>query len=124
MLQPGDAFYAEINHDHDIDNSSELSSQYTDEQLDEAIERIEQETSNEARIKAHSILKKNKREIKRLNDLASGAVLENNFDSYSYAIKKLRKIYRQPTNETIITTMWQTTRQQIWNLINDRSKEI
>lgn len=85
---------------------------------DNEIEAIEERNAQMARSQSGSILRKNRREIRRLNELAQGAVLENNFDSYAYAIKKLRKLYRQPYNDEIINTGWQTTRKQVWDIIN------
>lgn len=98
----------------EIDSLSEL----TDEQIEEAQKRLEEANAKNATAQANAILKKHKREIKRLNEHAQGAVLENNFAAYSYAIKKLRDIYRQPYNDELIAQMYVTTRQQIWNIIN------
>lgn len=99
-------------------------SQLTDEQIEEAQKRLEEANAKEASTQADAILKKNKREIQRLNLHAQGAVLENNYLAYEYAIKKLRKIYRQPYTDDMIATMWETTRQQIWNIINAGTKTV
>ena len=99
-------------------------SQLTDEQIEEAQKRLEEANAKEATAQADAILKKNKREIKRLNLHAQGAVLENNYPVYEYAIKKLRKIYRQPYTDDMIAMMWETTRQQIWNIINAGTKTV
>lgn len=93
------------------------------EQIDEdEYERIqkviEEEKRRQANALATKIFKKNRREIKRLNDHAAAAVLENNFEAYKYAICKLRDIYKQPYNDEIIRVNWQTTRQQVWEIIN------
>ena len=101
-------------------NPSELS----DAQIEEAQQRFEEANAQEAIQKANTILKKHKREIQRLNLHAQGAVLENNFEAYKYAIKKLRDLYRQPYNDELIAAMWDTTRAQIWEIINAGSKEI
>lgn len=93
-------------------------SQMTEVQIEEAQKRLEEANAKNANAQAAAILKKNKREIKRLTEHAQGAVLENNYDAYKYAIEKLRAIYRQPYNDELIATMWATTRTQIWNLIN------
>lgn len=87
---------------------------YTDEQLDEIVSAQE----NQANAQAQKIYRKNKREINRLTQHASVAVLENNFPAYEYAIKKVRTILRQPFNDEIIATGWQTTRKQVWDIVN------
>ncbi|AAU29250.1 hypothetical protein [Escherichia phage CLB_P2] len=97
-------------------------SQLTEEQIEEAQKRLEENNAKEAASQAAKILKKNAREIKRLNTHAQGAVLENNFEAYKYAIIKLRGIYRQPTTDEIVRVMWETTRKQIWEIINGASK--
>jgi TolA-binding protein len=96
--------------------------QLTDEQIEEAQKRLEEANAIEAQKQANTILKKHRREIDRLNTHAQGAVLENNFEAYKYAITKLRGIYRQPVTDELIVVMWETTRKQIWEIINGLSK--
>lgn len=96
----------------------ELSEQgYNEEQLDEIVSAQE----NQANALAQKIYRKNKREIDRLTKHASVAVLENNLPAYEYAIKKVRTILRQPFNDEIIVTGWQTTRAQVWELLNAKT---
>lgn len=90
---------------------------YKEEQLDEIISAQE----NQANARAQKIYRKNKREIDRLNKHAAGAVLENNFPAYEYAIKKVRTILRQPYTDYLIQTGWQTTRAQVWEIINAKA---
>lgn len=97
-------------------------SQLTDKQIEEAQERLEEANALEAQSQAAKILKKNAREIARLNKHAQGAVLENNFEAYKYALVKLRGIYRQPVTEDLIKLMWDSTRKQIWEIVNGSSK--
>lgn len=97
-------------------------SQLTDKQIEEAQERLEEANALEAQSQAAKILKKNAREIARLNKHAQGAVLENNFEAYKYALVKLRGIYRQPVTEDLIKLMWDSTRKQIWEIVNGISK--
>ena len=99
-------------------------SQMSEEQIKEAQDRLEEANAKNATSQANAILKKNKREIKRLNEHAQAAVLENNFAAYSYAIKKLRDLYRQPYNDELIAEMYVTTRRQIWELINAETSKI
>lgn len=95
-----------------------------DQKREEAIARIEEANAVEATKQANAILKKHRREIKRLNEHAQGAVLENNFEAYKYAITKLRALYRQPATDELIVTMWKTTRRQIWDIINAHSEKV
>ena len=105
-------------------NKEQLAEWYGEEDYEAAAKRLEDQSQAEAEKQANAILKKHKREIERLNKHAQGAVLENNFEAYKYALTKLRGLYRQPTTDELIVTMWQTTRQQIWNIINAGTKEI
>ncbi|UKH49457.1 hypothetical protein [Enterobacter phage vB-EclM_KMB17] len=96
-----------------------------DDNEEERIKRlIEEESQRRANAMATKIFKKNRREIKRLNDHAAVAVLENNFEAYKYALCKLRDIYKQPYNDEIIRVNWQTTRQQVWEIINAGTKTV
>lgn len=97
-------------------------SQLTDEQIEEAQQRLEEHNIKEANSQAAKILKKNAREIRRLNLHAQGAVLENNFEAYKYALIKLRCIYRQPVTDELVQLMWESTRKQIWEIVNGPSK--
>lgn len=101
-----------------------LNEQYSEADIEAAAKVLEENSRVESEKQAQAILKKYKREIKRLNLHAQGAVLENNFDAYKYAIEKLRTIYRQPYNDELIVNMWATTRHQIWSLINAGTKEV
>lgn len=105
-------------------NKEQLAEWYGEEDYEAAAKRLEEQSQAEAQRQADAILKKHKREIARLNKHAQGAVLENNFPAYKYALTKLRALYRQPTTDELVETMWQTTRQTIWNIINDSTKEV
>lgn len=85
---------------------------------------LEENARQESAKQAAKTIRKHKREIKRLNDLAGNAVIENNFSSYDYAVRKLRDIYRQPYNDEIILVGWQTTRKQVWEIINVGKEKI
>lgn len=111
-MQAGEAFQQEL----------ELSQ--TEKEREELIEEIQREAMSKARMQADKIYRKNKRELSRLNKHAQSAVLENNFEAYKYALEKSRDILRQPYNDELIATMWQTTRRQIWEIINAGSKKV
>lgn len=101
-----------------------LNEQYSEADIEAAAKVMEENSRVESEKQAQAILKKHGREIKRLRKLAEGAALENNYASYEYAITKLRAIYRQPTTSEMIPVMWQTTRAQIWKLLNAGKKEV
>ncbi|ARW57483.1 hypothetical protein [Serratia phage X20] len=108
-LAPGEAFRQELEQD---------------DEYQEEIARMQEAARVEAIAKAQKIYRKNKRELDRLNHHAQTAVLENNFEAYKYAIEKSRTILRQPFTDEIILTGWNTTRRQIWEIINDHSKGV
>lgn len=91
---------------------------------DNEISAIEARNEQLALSRSGSILRKTHREIERLNKHAQGAVLENNYEAYAYAIRKLRGIYRQPHNDELILAGWQTTRKQVWELINAQTSKV
>lgn len=67
----------------------------------------EEWVQKEAKRRATKILKKNKREIKRLKSHAEKCLLTGNEFGYIYAIRKLKQIYRQPAvSEEALKTMW------------------
>ncbi|BBC78105.1 Hypothetical protein KNT65_gp057 [Escherichia phage EcS1] len=109
-LAPGEAFREELEH--------------SENEYQEEIARMQEAARVEANAKAQKIYRKNKRELDRLNLHAQAAVLENNFAAYKYAIEKSRTILRQPFNDEIITVGWQTTRKQIWDIINAHSSKV
>ncbi len=92
----------------------------TELSAEEIQQRYEDNLAEQALDQTSSILRKNRREIERLNKHAQVAVLENNYQAYAYAIRKLRGIYRQPFTEEMIYIGWQTTRKTVWEIINDK----
>lgn len=84
----------------------------------EIIEEAQRHAMSQARMQADKIVKKNSRELERLNIHAQKSVLDNNFEAYKYAIEKSRKILRQPFNDELIRVQWETTRRQIWEILN------
>lgn len=87
-------------------------------EMDTAIEAAQARIAANAKSKADKIIKKNSRELERLNKHAQQSVLDNNFAAYKYAIEKSRKILRQPFNDELIKVQWETTRRQIWEIVN------
>lgn len=105
-LEPGEAFEDELN---TVPTDEEIQQRYLDS--------LEVQSKNQAA----QILKKNRKEITRLTKHAQAAVLENNYEAYAYAVRKLRTIYRQPFNEELIQVGWQTTRKTVWEIINAKA---
>ena len=87
----------------------------------ETIDMLTEEHHNaiqiEADKKVKKILKKNKTEIKRLKLLAEKALIEDNRESYVYAIGKLRDIYRQPHTPELLHVMYDTSRATILSML-------
>lgn len=108
----------------DLVTPENLEEKYSEQEIQDAIEKMEAHNKNEAETKARKILKKNAREIQRLKDWAGEAIYDNNFEAYKYAMGKLRLIYRQPTTDELLATLWQTSRKQVWDILNAGTKEI
>lgn len=83
-------------------------------------EEIQDKIQSNADKKAQKILRKNKREIRRLKLHAEKAVYANNYVAYAYAIKKLRGYYKQPYTEELIKLMWKTTRDTVYNIVTGK----
>lgn len=76
---------------------------------DEQGEVIQERIESSARNRADKLIRKNKRELDRLKKHAGECLLEDNFQGYSYAIKKLRDFYRQPYTDELILQMWNSS---------------
>ncbi|EQA7786751.1 DUF2654 domain-containing protein [Acinetobacter baumannii] len=87
-------------------------------------ERIQRKLENDAKRKADKLIKKNKRELERLKKHAGECLITNNFDGYSYAIKKLRKFYRQPYNDELIKLMWNSSREAMLDIAHNAAKNL
>ncbi|QHJ78893.1 MAG: hypothetical protein [Caudoviricetes sp.] len=64
-------------------------------------------------------LKRNKREIERLGLLAKEALINNNKDSYLYAIGKVRKLVGKPVSDDIMDSLWVTSRERVVQMIQE-----
>ncbi|QQG32207.1 hypothetical protein CkP1_0058 [Citrobacter phage CkP1] len=117
MLQPGEAFQHELDYHGGALNDLEAR-KLRDEDQQAAIEEAQKRVEEQARSEARRIYKKHKRELDRLSKHAQGAVLEGNFEAYKYAIEKSRTILRQPYTDELIRVQWETTRRQIWEIVN------
>lgn len=67
--------------------------------------------------RATKILSKNKREIKRLEELGKAALLCGNKESYKYAVGKVRKIIQKPVDDEILEVLWKTSYEQVKEII-------
>lgn len=101
------------------EDDQELELNTLEQQFD--AEHIQEQLMTQANKRAQKILRKNKREINRLKNHAGKCLLENNFYGYSYAIKKLRDFYKQPYNDELIKTMWDTSRQALLKMVEEHS---
>lgn len=117
MLQPGEAFKSELEYQDQLIKDPDNQKLMEEDRL-AAIEEAQARIAANAKSKADKIVKKNSRELERLNKHAQQSVLDNNFEAYKYAIEKSRKILRQPFNDELIKVQWETTRRQIWEILN------
>ena len=85
-------------------------------------EAMQEKMLVDAKKRANKILRKNKGEIKRLKNHAGECLIMNNFEGYSYAIKKLRGIYKQPYTQDLIKSMWNTSRQSLLDIVESNQK--
>lgn len=83
---------------------------------------IQEKMMQQATKQAQKILKKNKREIERLKKHAGECLIKNEYFGYSYAIKKLRDFYKQPYNEDLIKSMWDSSRQAMLDIVEHNKK--
>ncbi len=87
-------------------------------------EEYQRKIELDARKQADKLIKANKRELDRLKTHAGKCLEENNFEGYSYAIKKLRKFYRQPYNDDLIKSMWNSSRGALFDICKSISAEL
>lgn len=84
----------------------------------------EEYVAKEVKARVDKILKKNKREIKRLKQWAETCIFKGNKDGYIYAISKLRSIYKQPAlTKDEADVMWNSTYNAIKDTIEYLSKQ-
>ena len=96
----------------------------TQEERDELQQKLMEAAEEQAIARANKIVRKNRRELERLQAHAGDAVLDNNFPAYKYAIEKLRTILKQPFNDEIILTCWNTSRKSVWDILNAGTSKI
>lgn len=106
--------FEEANFD-DLEHEMNTKEDHIEQQFDATA--LHEKMMEEATIKAHKHLKKNRKEIKRLQRHAELCLYSNNFAGYSYSIKKLRGIYKQPYNDELIKMMWSTTREALFEAV-------
>ena len=105
-----------LNIEHDLIEAESTGFDIPDDYEDEITVKnyddheIERRLMQDAKKRADKLIKKNKTELKRLKTHAGECLLNGNFAGYSYAIKKLRKFYKQPYNDDLIKSMWTSSR--------------
>ncbi|QDH49153.1 hypothetical protein PHYNN_115 [Pantoea phage Phynn] len=78
----------------------------------------------QAQRKADQFMRKNRREWKRLNNRASDALLSGDKEAYSYAIRKMRDMMKQPYNEKLIESMWVSSRAAVIDMIRSAQRKV
>lgn len=101
----------------EIDNGLVAEDEHTDDVISEADAKLQEFYEKRLVKQKLKPISKNRHEIKRLKKLAEKALLTNNFDSYRYALCKLREFYRQPFTPEIIKTMWDTSRSELFRIV-------
>lgn len=109
LRKVGDNLADEISKEESIENNFNAS-------------QIQEKMMQQASKQAQKILKKNKREIERLKKHAGECLIKNEYFGYSYAIKKLRDFYKQPYNEDLIKSMWNSSRQAMLDIVEQNKK--
>lgn len=109
LRKVGDNLADEISKEESIENNFNAS-------------QIQEKMMQQATKQAQKILKKNKREIERLKKHAGECLIKNEYFGYSYAIKKLRDFYKQPYNEDLIKSMWNSSRQAMLDIVEQNKK--
>lgn len=89
----------------------------------DAQKRLMDIQADESVQQADLIIKKNRKEIERLNEIAIDAVMTSNFERYEYSISKLKTIYKQPpmTKEQL-RTLFETTLKSVQDLTKSLEK--
>lgn len=100
----------------DITREESIETEYA-----EAIAEANRKMELDAKKQATKILNKNKREIDRLKKHAGECLIHGNEVGYKYAIKKLRRFYKQPYTEELVDVLWKTSRENIENLIKQQA---
>lgn len=74
----------------------------------------------EAIKKANKIIKKNKRELQRLQKHAEKCLLELNKVGYIYSVGKIRTIIRQPMTDEQLSMMYETSVQSLVEMVKEQ----
>lgn len=101
------------------DIKSELAPE--DSELTEQINKTLSANEEAAEKLANRKIRKNKREISRLNDLATCALIANKKHSYIYAIGKLRSFINKPLAADVLETLWKTSRESYEEIRDGRN---
>lgn len=90
-----------------------------DVELTKAINEAQQN-----QIDKHTALffKKNKRELKRLEEWAKTTLIEGNKEGYIYAIRKLRAVTGKSVSEDVLETLYETSRDEVLKIIRSYSE--
>ncbi|AUM58574.1 hypothetical protein KNT81_gp197 [Proteus phage phiP4-3] len=92
-------------------------------QLDPEVKDYEEKLFEEAKKRADVILRKERREIKRLKGLYEDSLLKGNKEQFVYALGKLRKIYKQSTDKAVLDYCYETSRKALFKIIEDAKND-
>lgn len=75
-------------------------------------------TTNQ-KIKTMKRLKKDKREVKRLEKLATEALITGNKESYIYVVRKMREAIGKTVTEDVLEMLYNTSRDEVLKLFKE-----
>lgn len=78
----------------------------------------------EAKKRADKILKKNRRELKRLQNHAYKCLMELNKEGYIYSIGKFRTIIKKPADRKTLEMLYETSVASVIELVKDAIKPV
>lgn len=73
--------------------------------------------------RANKVIKKNKRELRRLQKHAEKCLMELNKDGYTYAVGKIRTIIRQPMTQEQLEMMYETSVSSLVEMIKEKFQQ-
>lgn len=106
--------------DADINNQESLDE---DKELTEQINDMLSGRQEEIKRKVNKMVRKHRRELKRLRILGENALINGNEEQYIYSIGKIRSLVGMQVPDDILRTMYKTSRERVLQLIDDYSNK-
>jgi ribosome recycling factor len=97
----------------DLEKDGDILEITEDASVIEHIDNIQEERQALLKKQANKIIRKNRREIKRIRKHAENCLFDNNKEGYIYSIGKLRKLTGNVVSTPILESLWKTSREEI-----------